>query len=46
VKDNIQYFTMRLLIDGKVFAEVTKNSKKDSERLLSKLALEKLNENQ
>ena len=44
--DNKQHFTMRVLIDGKVIAEATKSSKKDCERLLSKLALEKIHKNQ
>lgn len=45
MKDNVQYFTMRILIDGKVVAEVTKSSKKDAEKFLSKIALEKLTRN-
>ena len=42
MKNNKQLFTMALKIDENLIGEVTQNSKKECERLLSKLALEKL----
>lgn len=42
MKNNKQCFTMSLKINGNLIGEVTENSKRECERLLSKLALEKL----
>ena len=41
MKDNKTCFTMALKIDNKVIGEITENSKRECERLLSKIALEK-----
>ena len=41
VIDTKTYFTMRLLIDDKTIAEITKPSKKECEKNLSKIAFEK-----
>lgn len=41
-KNNKTYFTMQLKIDGKIISTITETSKKDCEKLLSKIALEKL----
>ena len=42
VINNKTHFTMGLAINGKNIAEITAFSKKDCERILSKIALEKL----
>ena len=42
VKNNKTYFTMQLLIDNKIIAEITQPSKRECEKKLSKLAFEKL----
>lgn len=42
MKDKKQYFTMALQIDDKVIGEVSENSKRECERLLSKMALKLL----
>ena len=40
-KDNKTYFTMQILIDGKVLETVTKTSKRDCEKTLSKMVFDK-----
>ena len=42
VKNNKTYFTMQLLIDGKIIAEITQQSKRECAKNLSKIAFEKL----
>lgn len=43
--DNKTYFTISISVDGKVFGTVTKTSKKQCEKVLSKTVLEKLKQN-